>query len=430
MPVTLSAVLAALVLTQVPSDPIDLAIGDPARKTRTVTVVMDRIVDTASGQHVSPAGLARALSDARLVLVGEQHSSVEAHRVQRQVIEALHASGRPVLLGVEMFPYTAQPALDQWRAQAISEREFVAASKWYEHWGYHWRYYRDIFLFARDHKLPIVAINAPRDVVSAVRKKGLDKLTPEEARHIPREIATSDPEHLTLFKAYFGGDSPMHQGTSDESWRSMLDAQATWDATMAYQAVRALEAMPRKDAVMVVLAGSGHVAYALGIERQARRWLSGRIATVIPVPLGARDSQGVTVSRLLRELRVGCRGRAVACVSEPGHLDPSRHRRVGDYPCGEGVARRRSWCENRRRPQKLRRYGGDWQRSALGADGRKDLVGRGAGRRASRGTRRNDSHRVRSRPLTLNWRPLKYAASCQRSAVSVRKTCTLNPDPS
>jgi aminopeptidase N len=295
MPVTLSAVLAALVLTQVPSDPIDLAIGDPARKTRTVTVVMDRIVDTASGQHVSPAGLARALSDARLVLVGEQHSSVEAHRVQRQVIEALHASGRPVLLGVEMFPYTAQPALDQWRAQAISEREFVAASKWYEHWGYHWRYYRDIFLFARDHKLPIVAINAPRDVVSAVRKKGLDKLTPEEARHIPREIATSDPEHLTLFKAYFGGDSPMHQGTSDETWRSMLDAQATWDATMAYQAVRALEAMPRKDAVMVVLAGSGHVAYALGIERQARRWLSGRIATVIPVPLGARDSQGVTV---------------------------------------------------------------------------------------------------------------------------------------
>jgi aminopeptidase N len=295
MPLTLSAFLVALAVGQAPSDPINLAVGDPARKTRTVTVLMDRIVDTTSGEHVSPAGIARALSDARFVLVGEQHTSVEAHRVQRQVIEALHASGRPVLLGLEMFPYTAQAALDQWRTQAISEHEFLAASKWYEHWAYPWRYYRDIFLFARDHKVPIVAINAPRDVVSAVRKKGLDKLTPEEARHIPREIATNDPEHLTLFKAYIGPDSAMHQGMSEEAWRSMLDAQATWDATMAYQAVRALEAAPRKDAVMVVLAGSGHVAYGLGIERQARRWLSGRIATVIPVPVGSREMQGVTV---------------------------------------------------------------------------------------------------------------------------------------
>ena len=34
---------------------------------------------------------------------------------------------------------------------------------------------------------------------------------------------------------------------------------------------------------MVVLAGMGHVQYGLGIERQAKQWYAGRIASVIPV---------------------------------------------------------------------------------------------------------------------------------------------------
>ena len=36
---------------------------------------------------------------------------------------------------------------------------------------------------------------------------------------------------------------------------------------------------------MVVLIGSGHVAYGLGAERQARLWFDGGIASVIPVPV-------------------------------------------------------------------------------------------------------------------------------------------------
>ena len=34
---------------------------------------------------------------------------------------------------------------------------------------------------------------------------------------------------------------------------------------------------------MVVLIGSGHVAYGLGAERQARLWFDGKIASVIPM---------------------------------------------------------------------------------------------------------------------------------------------------
>ena len=36
---------------------------------------------------------------------------------------------------------------------------------------------------------------------------------------------------------------------------------------------------------MVVLIGSGHVAYGLGAERQARLWFDGKTASVIPIPI-------------------------------------------------------------------------------------------------------------------------------------------------
>ncbi|RPJ73278.1 MAG: PDZ domain-containing protein, partial [Acidobacteria bacterium] len=75
-------------------------------------------------------------------------------------------------------------------------------------------------------------------------------------------------------------------------WKNMLSAQATWDATMGYNAVQALKTLDDPKAIMVVLVGSGHVAYGLGIERQARKWFDGGIATIIPV--AATDS-GVPV---------------------------------------------------------------------------------------------------------------------------------------
>jgi membrane-associated protease RseP (regulator of RpoE activity) len=65
--------------------------------------------------------------------------------------------------------------------------------------------------------------------------------------------------------------------------KSMFDAQCAWDATMAFNSVKALNEHRDKDTVMVVLIGSGHVAYGLGLERQAAQWFDGKMASVIPI---------------------------------------------------------------------------------------------------------------------------------------------------
>ena len=261
-----------------------LAIGDPARRTRDVPVLLDGITASDTGEVFSVNQLAARLHETRLLLVGEEHTSADFHRVQLRVIRALHEAGRKVMIGLEMFPYTEQKSLDNWRDGLLTEPGFLTLARWYEFWGYHWDYYRDIFLYARDNRIPMYGVNTPRNVVTAVRQKGIDHLSDSERQHVPPQIDVDNADHLVFFQASFDDDDSMHGHMPESMLKSMQAAQATWDASMGYNSVKVLKGAP-PDSILVVLVGSGHVAYSVGIEHQARQWFDGKITTLIPVPV-------------------------------------------------------------------------------------------------------------------------------------------------
>ena len=64
---------------------------------------------------------------------------------------------------------------------------------------------------------------------------------------------------------------------------------------MAWNAVKALETHGDPYAIMVVLLGSGHVAFGLGATRQAAGWSKLPMATVIPVPLVDEEGEPARV---------------------------------------------------------------------------------------------------------------------------------------
>jgi len=267
---------------------LNLAIGDPDRKDREVELVLDGITDSHTGDVIVPGDLPGRLEDARLLLVGETHTNIDFHSVQLRIIEELHRAGRKVMIGLEMYPYTEQEYLDQWSRNLLTEEGFLEISEWYKNWGYPWKYYRDIFLFARDNGLKIYALNTPREVVRAVRQKGFDELTDEQRVHIPEQIDTDSEEHVTLFKAIFAedADSDFHASLPEPALRSMFDAQCTWDAAMGFKSVKALREHDDPNAILVVMVGAGHLAYDLGIQRQVQQWYDGRVASVIPISVG------------------------------------------------------------------------------------------------------------------------------------------------
>ncbi len=184
--VAATAVMMALSLSAQSKQKIfHLEIGDAERRTRDARVVLDAITDSATGEVFSANQLAAHLRDTRLLLVGESHTTADFHRVQLRVIRALQEAGRKVMIGLEMFPYTEQKSLDNWRDGLLTETGFLTLARWYEFWGYHWGYYRDIFLYARDNRIPMYGVNTPRSVVTAVRQKGIDKLSDADKQRVP-----------------------------------------------------------------------------------------------------------------------------------------------------------------------------------------------------------------------------------------------------
>src|SRR5690606_12433836 len=134
--------------------------------------------------------------------------------------------GRPLAIGLEMLPASAQAALDDWVDGRLSDDEFLERSRWYEHWGYDWRYYRDLFAFARDHRIPMHGINIPRAIVTAVRRGGLDALDAEQSAHLPPRVDVDSPELRAYLEAALGGGSA-HGQLDEQTWKGLVAAQAT-----------------------------------------------------------------------------------------------------------------------------------------------------------------------------------------------------------
>ena len=198
---------------------LNLPIGDPARSGREVALTLDGITDAARGDVITPPELAARLDGVKLVFVGESHTDTEFHRVQLRVIQELHRRGRQVLVGLEMYPATAeQQWLDRWSAdKTLTEEAFLSESHWYKNWGYHWNYYRDIFVFARENGIRMFGVNVPRDVVQTARTKGLDGAHARAAgapararRHRERRAPAAVPRLLRR-----GGRAPRQHARRD-----------------------------------------------------------------------------------------------------------------------------------------------------------------------------------------------------------------------
>jgi uncharacterized iron-regulated protein len=270
-------------------DLLHLPIGDPSRRSQTAPLVLDGITETAGRITITPAELAARLAPVRILFVGEEHVSLESHAVELAVLRELVRAGRRVSVGLEMFPSEGvEQALQDWTAGRSSEAEFLERSGWLAHWSHNWNYYREIFVLARERGLRLFGANVPPEIVSAVGRKGIDALEPGQKALLPPRIDWDNADFKRLFRASFGDDE-FHGALSDEMLNRMAQAQATWDGAFGWNAARAAKADSDPKAMVVVLAGLGHVLYGLGAERQARLWFEGKTASLAPIAISDHD---------------------------------------------------------------------------------------------------------------------------------------------
>lgn len=246
---------------------------DPAKTTRLPTPGEPLVLNLKQAESLDQ--LIDTLKDQRVVFVGESHNRVDHHALQLAVLKGLAEQGKPLALGVEWFQRPYQQVLDDYLAGKIDEAEMLELSGYYDRWRFDYRLYQPIIRFAKQHRIPIVALNAEKELTGEVGEKSIGGLSTKLAKRLPGEIDRGDKAYEErihdTYKQHPGAKHP---------FKNFLDVQLTWDETMAESAANYLRAHP--DSRMLILAGSGHIAWKNGIpNRLARRLPSLNSVTIL-----------------------------------------------------------------------------------------------------------------------------------------------------
>lgn len=198
--------------------------------------------------------------DSKVFFVGEHHDNPQHHANQLEVIRELHEKAeKPMAIGLEMFHTGYQEELNQWVNGDLPLDEFIKI--YYENWDLAWILYRDIFLYAREHRIPLIALNISRQIVRKVARKGFASLTPADMAQLPPGITCDvTPAYEDFIHKVFGW-----HGQRNNSFRNFCEAQVLWDTIMAINILKYNQQNPGTK--IVVLAGDGH-SWKPGIPRQ------------------------------------------------------------------------------------------------------------------------------------------------------------------
>ena len=231
--------------------------------------------------------MSQALADLkknRIVLVGEHHNNPQHHMAQLAVIKAMNEAGLRVVVGLEMFRNESQPALDQWLSGEMDDRRFEEI--YYDNWNFPWQAYRKIFEYARNHQIPMIGLNVPREITRQVSRNGFKSLSPQQKGKIAEVSCIVDQQYMNYIRKAFGSHSH-----GQLNFIYFCEAQMVWDSAMAVYTLDYLEKNP--DSIMIILTGTGH-AQKGAVPRQIRVRSNFSSAVILPEIPGRIDAETIS----------------------------------------------------------------------------------------------------------------------------------------
>ncbi|MDH5544752.1 MAG: ChaN family lipoprotein [Gammaproteobacteria bacterium] len=323
---------------------LSLFAGAQASYAASQCVPVGNWVDTKSEEVIEAKKVLGKAEGAKVVLLGEDHENAEHHRWQLGMISQIYSRRQNIALGFEMFPREVQPILDDWVAGEISEDQFLSQVKWHEIWNYDSDLYMPIFHFARMNRIPMFALNIPREVVSMIGDKGWAELSPKMRESIG-EPAPPTSEFKEMMQQVFMQHMPHGQAQEGEApeidqdkLSNFMYGQLAWDRAMAGSIKSILES-DKFDSVVAIM-GAGHIIpttavpyqlsalktkdvlsfmpwddtmhceefsqsiahFAFGVDKKTERFAHGKSSKLRRVMLGVfleKSEDGVLVSRVV-----------------------------------------------------------------------------------------------------------------------------------
>lgn len=240
-----------------------------------------QILDTHTGRVLPFSELITNLERHDIVYLGEEHHNPYHIQAALKVLDQFMTDGIEPTIGMEMFGWDGQPALDGYvtTTQPVTN-EFLEQVRWTQNWGGAFDDYVPLVTFARERHVSVLAMNPPKPLIRRVVKLGLDQAKQEsewEPWGILQEPIVDDPVYrdriLDQLKRCHGG--------TDEHFRTMYEASMVRDEGMARTLATRQEALRREGdgsrRMIVSYTGGGHVQYNLPVPKRVARRLGGDV---------------------------------------------------------------------------------------------------------------------------------------------------------
>jgi uncharacterized iron-regulated protein len=221
--------------------PLVMSCGTPVRAKDGGTALEGRIWDARGSVFVAAADVQHAVREAPVVLLGETHDNLEHHRLQRELLAGIVATGRKPALVMEQFDREFQAALDAARARSGRTVDTVMDAGHFNRRGWQVEGYRPLVALALEDDLPVIAANLSRDDARSIVRD------PARAALPPVDKSVDDALAADIDRSHCGEKVPA------ALLAGMVAAQRARDLAMA----QSLEGAGTRGAVLI--AGIGHV---------------------------------------------------------------------------------------------------------------------------------------------------------------------------
>ncbi len=242
----------------------------------------------ASGGWLSPgetgrideaALIVRAGSN-RVVLLGEHHDNPRHHKWQLRMLKLLHQQQPALVMGLEMLPRVVQPKIDRFLRGEDTVETFLKKVEWSRYWSFSADYYTPLLRYARDNKIPLVALNISRDKVEATVEKGWEAVPTGMTQ--PAQPTRAYLRHLVVsFQRHKLPGADIDLAVEGPVFRRFVQKQLLWDRAMA-EGIRTQIEPPQNAPLVVAFIGSGHLMYGYGVPHQLRSLGVEKVMTMIP----------------------------------------------------------------------------------------------------------------------------------------------------
>ena len=217
-------------------------------------------IDMYRGEPIDYEEIIDDIINVQVIFLGEVHTIKRHHELQEGIIKDLIGRGKSIILGLEQMEVKYQNDLDCYNRGEIDFNKLVKKTNWSKRWS-NYREYQKIIELVHQNKGLIIALNADSDLIRKIGHSGLKELSKEERKQLPAEIDLNNKDYEKFLKMLL----KVHAMMDPEKLHPVYEAQVTRDEMMSQVIARYIRSNKGEDKIIVVLGGSVHFSYGLGI---------------------------------------------------------------------------------------------------------------------------------------------------------------------